>query len=186
MSVATKSAELSSTVKSLATLALFLWPCWASARGFDAPSVWTHALPIGSGALELLSDASGRSSIIEGQLKDLEKSDVVVYVTDLPAGSVGGPSSYLSFLSNDGRTRYLVVRIDRFRLTPTERIVSLGHELHHALEVAATPSVRDAPGLADLYRRIGREGEKNRFESDGAKATSYRVKAQLNGRPPLI
>lgn len=144
---------------------------------------WTHVIPLSAGAAELLSDAAQRSPIIGTLLRDLEKSDIVAYVADLtPASTAGGPPSYLSFVSRDLTARYLVIRIDRFKLSPTERVVFLAHELHHALEVAAAPEVKDAATLARLYRKIGRETARNRFESDAAQAVSIRVRNELSSR----
>jgi hypothetical protein len=143
---------------------------------------WTHTRPLSPGAIALLEEAAERSTIVTSLLEDLEQADVLVYVTGSMPGAVGGPTSHMVFLSRDETTRYLLVRIDFLRLTPPERIVSLGHELHHALEVANAPEVTDSGGLAQLYRRIGWENEKNRFETAGARITGNRVRSQLNGR----
>ena len=78
-----------------------------------------------------------------------------------------------------GRTRYLLIRIDRFKISVREQIALLGHELQHALEVASAPEVRDASGMAQLYRRIGWEGQKDHFESEAAKSVAQKVRTQL-------
>lgn len=159
----------------------------ALAEATAGPS-WTrtHMRPLSSAAIALLADATERSSIVTTLLKELEQTDIVVYLTDAMPGVARGSASYLVFLSRDASARYLLVRIDRWRVSLPERIVLLGHELQHALEVAAAPEVKDADGLAQLYRRIGWEAQKDRFESAGAKAVSNRVRKQLaqrNQRP---
>ena len=142
---------------------------------------WTHTRPLTPRAAALLADATTRSSIVRTLLRDLERSDVVVYLSDSMVGWAGEPRAYLSFVSSTASTRYLVVRIDRWRLAPLERIAWLGHELQHAMEVAAAPDVKDASGLTRLYRRIGWEDRKGRFESDRAQAIGHRVRDQLSG-----
>jgi hypothetical protein len=129
----------------------------------------------------MLADAATRSSIVRSLLEDLERTDVVVYVSDSMSGLPGEPAAYLEFVSYAAGTRYLLVRIDRWKLSPSDRIIWLGHELQHALEVAADPDVKDAAGLARLYRRIGWEGQTGRFDTRGARDTGIRVRNQLTG-----
>jgi hypothetical protein len=149
--------------------------------GAATTTPWTHTRPLTPGAAALLADATTRSSIVRTLLQDLERTDVVVYLSDSMTGWAGEPRAYLSFVSSPASTRYLVVRIDHRRLAPFERIAWLGHELRHALEVAAAPDVKDAGGLTHLYRRIGWEDTKGRFESDAARAIGHRVRNQLFG-----
>ena len=153
----------------------------ALAEATAGPS-WTHTRPLSVGAIALLANAAEHSSIVTTLLKELEQTDIVVYLTDAMPWAAKGSASYMVFLSRDATTRYLLVRIDRWRVSVPERIALLGHELQHALEVAAAPDVNDADGLAQLYRRIGWEAQKNRFETAGAKAVSNRVRKQLAER----
>lgn len=136
----------------------------------------THTLPLSPSVIALLAAAQNRSSIIGDLLDALERSDIVVYVADTMPAPLSGPTSYLSFLSNEAGARYLLVRLDRMRLSASERIVALGHELQHALEVAEAPEVRSARGLAQLYRRIGWESRPDRFETERAQTTGRRVR----------
>jgi len=142
---------------------------------------WTHTRPLTPGAIRMLADATERSSIVRTLLQDLEQTDIVVYLTDSMAGTADEPATYLGFLSRAAGTRYLLIRIDRWRLPAGECIVWLGHELQHAIEIAAAPDVKDAAGLAKLYRHIGWEGQKGRFESAGAQTIGNRVRDQLAG-----
>ena len=140
---------------------------------------WKHVLALSPSAIELLQESVARSSIVESLLYQLEATEIVVYITDVMPGAVMGPASYLAYLSNDERARYLLVRIDKWRTTPYERIALLGHELQHALEVAGAPEVRDGKGLAKLYRRIGWEGQKDRFETEAAQTMGNRIRSQV-------
>jgi hypothetical protein len=152
----------------------------AAASEARAPSS-THVRPLTTGATALLAEATDLSAIIRMQVQQLEKSDVVVFLSDSISSSTGEPRASLVFMSYVAGTRYLVVQIDRWKHLPADRIASLGHELQHALEVAAAPDVKNSDGLARLYRQIGWEGKTGRFESDGAVATGRRVRNQLAG-----
>ncbi|MEO8501677.1 MAG: hypothetical protein ABI565_12230 [Vicinamibacteria bacterium] len=148
-----------------------------------APPSWARTRPTSRGAIALLANAAQRSSIITSLLGVLERSDLVVYVADSMPGAEGGSAaSHLVFLSLDSTTRYVLIQVDRFRLSPIESIVALGHELRHAVEVAEAREVRDTTTLVQLYRRIGREGQKNRFETEAARDTGNRVRRELAHR----
>lgn len=129
-------------IEGLIAVVLTLFVAQAASAQAPPANPWTHTHPLSSSAIELLADATERSSIVASLLDELEQTDVVVYIVDSMPGVISGPTSYLAFLSLDATARYLLIRIDRFRLSPPERIVSLGHELQHALEVAAAPDVK--------------------------------------------
>jgi len=143
-------------------------------------TTWSHTRPLSPGVINLIEGASERSLIVTRLMKELEATDLVVYVSDSMPGVNAGPKSNLAFLAREGGLRYVMVRIDFWRLSPPERIAALGHELQHALEIAAAPEVKSAASLAELYRRIGWEGHEGRFESGDAQDTGHRVRAQLD------
>lgn len=126
-----------------------------------------------------MEEASDRSAIIAAQLAELEGSDVIVYVSDTMPGVFTGPKSNMVILTTEADVRYLWIRLDTSRLSPTDRITALGHELQHAREVAEAPEVRDSKGLARLYRRIGWESSPNRFESNEAQAVAVRIRKEI-------
>ena len=113
-------------------------------------------------------------------LRRFETTDAVVYVTDALPVVRNGPKSNLAFLSLDSTVRYLRIWLDGSRLSPSERIAALGHELFHALEVANAPEVKDARSFVKLYRRIGWESTKDRFETQGARDMSDRIRKYLD------
>lgn len=145
-------------------------------------SAWSRTRPLSAGAITLLKDAVEHSAIVEDLLEQIERTDLVVYLMDSMPGVFVGPKSSMVFLSGDTSNRYLLIRLDQMRLPQPERIAALGHELHHALEVAAAPEVKDALDMAGLYRRIGWETSKGRFESRGAQAIAFRIAKQLGKR----
>lgn len=146
-----------------------------------SPSLhWTRTRPLTPGALALIEAAAERSAIVQGLLDDLERTDLVVYIADAMPGAFVGPKSALTLVSGASATRYLMIRIDSMRLPLPARIAALGHELYHALEVAAAPEVRDIAGLATLYRRIGWETSAGRFESRGAQEATFQIARQIN------
>lgn len=136
--------------------------------------------PLTPGGAEVLREARQRSSIVASLLEGFETTDAVVYVSDAMPPVRNGPKSNLVFLSLDSTVRYLRVWLDGSRLSPSERIAALGHELFHALEVAAAPEVKDARGFVRLFRRIGWETSKDRFETEGARDISDRIRRSLD------
>ncbi len=156
----------------------------AASRPSSAPmgSLMTprnSVIPLSTSAASLLRDAIELSPGVNRLLRELGRSDVVVYVTNLKAGDRVGPRSYMSFLALDANRRYLLVRIDHWSVSPAERIALLGHELQHALEVAEAPEVRDAETMAGMFRRIGSEVAFNTFETRGAREVAHLIRREL-------
>ena len=140
---------------------------------------WERTRPLSASALALIETAAERSAIVQGLLDDLERTDLVVYIADAMPGAFVGPKSAMTLVSGVTATRYVMIRIDSMRLPLKARIAALGHELYHALEVAAAPEVKDSAGLAALYRRIGWETTAGRFESRGAQEATFQIARQL-------
>ena len=141
----------------------------------------THVRALTPGAAALVAQAAERAPAVRTMLGDLERTDLVVFVSDSMAGAAGEPDAYLTFVTRAAGIRYVLIRINRWRAFPSEPIASLGHELQHALEIAAAPEVADAAGLSRLYRRIGWEEGRGQFETRGARATGHRVRDQVAG-----
>jgi hypothetical protein len=56
-----------------------------------------------------------------------------------------------------------------------------GHELQHALEVAAHPEVRDAATLGTLYEKIGiGMAHRGRFDTVAAQQAGRKVRNELS------
>jgi hypothetical protein len=110
-------------------------------------------------------------------LKRLQRSDVYVYVEEVPR-LPGALEGRLVILPPAHGTRYVRIQITR-RGEPNDSIAVLGHELRHAVEVADAPDVVDAVGLAALYRRIGIDRGNNEFDTLEAQETGKRVLKEL-------
>lgn len=136
-------------------------------------------VPLSTGAASVLKDAVERSPVVNRLLRELSRSDIVVYVTNLRPGDRVGPKSYMTFLARDATHRYLLVRIDHWSIPHTERVALLGHELQHAVEVAEAPEVRDAETMARLFRRIGSEAALNTFETRTAREIARLIRVEL-------
>jgi hypothetical protein len=165
----------------LASVLLVLCTAHAALAAAPARPLWSHMRPLTQGAAELLTRAADRSTILRTQLEAIERSDVVVYLLDSMSRGAGHTKASLEFVVSAGGKRYVVVKVDRWRLNPCEAIAWLGHELQHVIEVVGAPAVTDATQLARLYRRIGWEYGSGQFESDAAQTAGHRVRNELAG-----
>jgi len=165
-----------------ALLAIMWWPALAIAQDDCKPP--PHVRP--EKALRpLVDEATHRSPAVRALIDRLEGFDVTVYIRlqsfdqfDLEGrvGMLGAPSSH----------RYLVIELARGR-TGYSQMVTLAHELFHATEIAAEPSVVDVHSLAAFYARIGiRTGNhagRRTFETVGAAAAGEQTRRELRAFP---
>jgi hypothetical protein len=128
----------------------------------------------------LLLEGLKRSVTFADLVAAVNASDVIVYiqrVNQLPPTIAG----QLVIVPVPNPQRYLRIQIIN-HLSPDETIALIGHELRHALEVAAAPEVRDQRGLMALYQRIGEPGGRiHSFDTRAAQNTGRRVKSELAG-----
>jgi hypothetical protein len=129
----------------------------------------------------LIADAARRSPAIQASIDRLERLDVVVYVRGALFDTLE-LDGRVALLSTVGTRRYLVIEIACGRSELTQ-MTTLGHELFHALEIAAEPSVVSAGTLADFYSRIGSKTGDTRgrrtFETEAAAAAGLRARREL-------
>jgi hypothetical protein len=124
-----------------------------------------------------LEEAARRSPTIAAQMRALADSDLIVYVDLKPIPAE--PLASTKIVSANRSARYLRVSIAAF--ATIDRIVLLGHELQHALEIAAAPDVRDGAGMQRLYRAIGtRRHADTRFETIAAMRINTTIRRELN------
>lgn len=126
----------------------------------------------------LLAKGAKRSPTFARLLRELNDTDVIVYVETtayLPPGLEGR----LTFMASAGGVRYLRVQVPT--AVPLEVLIATaGHELHHALEVAAHPEVQTSADLAVLYMRIGVQGSvRDRYDTAEARSVGRRVRAEM-------
>ena len=127
----------------------------------------------------LLVQGVRRSATFAELVTALNQSDVIVYIQSvdrLPSTLAGR----LMLAADAHGHRYLRIQV-RQTLTPNESIALMGHELRHALEVAAAPEVRDAQGLIALYQRIGDVSVTgmHAYETDAAQDIGRQVRTEL-------
>ena len=101
-------------------------------------------------ARSLLQEGASRSGTFRGLLEALDRSDVIVY---LETGPLDRPGALL-FVSSGG-ARFLRILVRASGRPDDEVIAWIGHELQHAVEISATPDVKDDNGVLRLFRRIG-------------------------------
>ena len=134
---------------------------------------------------DLLALAVRRSPTIREMIGRLERYDVIVYIrhrsfTDsLLQGHIG-------VLSTVAGRRYLVIEIACGRIW-ADQIGTLGHELHHALEIAEHPSIVDSRSLAKFYEQYGTRTSGHSvgatFETVGARITGQQVRREAFTSP---
>lgn len=130
-------------------------------------------------AQSLLEAGARRSATFAALMRAVDATDVVVLVEltrDLPQGVEGR----LVFVTCAGGVRYLRAQLSS--ALGTDGVIAVaGHELQHAIEVAAHPDVRDSGTMAALYRRIGVPGAApNRYDTAEALSIGRRVRAELD------
>ena len=146
----------------------------------EAASLPPHIRCLSDDARGLLEVAMTRSEAVRGLVESLERTNVVAYLSLSVESRPGWPRASLSFVSYAAGTRYVLIRIDAWRVpSQVDRIAKLGHELWHALEVAAAPEVTTEKDFRDLYRRIGHERSGTRFETEQARAVERDVRTGL-------
>ena len=125
----------------------------------------------------LLALGIRRSPTFARLVEALNATDVLVHVEttrDLPKGLDGR----LSFMATAGGVRYL--RVQALSTVDFDGLIAIvGHELQHALEVAAHPEVRVSADLRQLYERIGIPGVKGRYDTAAARLIGRLVREEL-------
>ena len=129
----------------------------------------------------LVAEAAQRSPEVRGLIDRLEASDVIVYVRcrQFAGQQLDGRVALAAVTAVQ---RYLVIELSCLRNTLVQ-MATLGHELYHAVEIAAEPTIVDARTLAAHYRRVGDalEGSLGRqtFETEAAFEAGRRTRREL-------
>jgi len=128
----------------------------------------------------LMAEGLKRSHTFASLVSALNRTDVIVYIESvmvMPKGTQGR----LSMLPVTGDVRYLRVQI-RAELSRREAIALIGHELRHALEIAAEAEVRDSLSMIRLYERIGHASAgEHAYDTEAAQDTGRIVRRELAG-----
>ena len=108
-------------------------------------------------ALEpFLREAIEKSATTRELVARLDASDVIVYFELLPRMPASLPAG-LTYAATGGRFRYLRIALNATN-SRRQMIAMIGHELQHAVEIAAEPTIRSTRDLQNHYKRIGIAG----------------------------
>ena len=112
---------------------------------------------------DLVQSGAARSATLEQLILAIERTDGLVYLSDgtcMPLIK----ACLLMRLDQAGPNRML-----RIRVTPNrqddETIVSIGHELQHAMEVLSNDWVRTTDDMFVLYQRLGLDPPASWFQT---------------------
>ena len=143
-----------------------------------------HVRPESEVERRLLDELTTRSATVRAFVDALDATDVVVYISHrmFTSSELEGRIGFLQSERRAGPMRYLVVELACGR-SRVDELVTLGHELRHAIEIANAPQVVDARTLSAHYRRIGVRTsgptEWERFETRAAADTSSEIRREL-------
>jgi hypothetical protein len=131
---------------------------------------------------ELIADGYHRSQSFRRLVDGLAETNTLVYVEAGVCTFGHLKACLLPFIATAGQVRYLRIGLTRpLNLGNRNRLIALiGHELQHALEVAAQPDVIDLASMIELYRRIGvpLKGQPG-YETSAARAAGDAVLDEL-------
>lgn len=123
-----------------------------------------------------IDDATRRSVVVRQLLARLACTDVIVYVEITASPQI--PRARTKLVAAVEGTRFLRIGINA-GVALTDLAPLLAHELQHVLEIAERDEVRDEDAVRRLYRRIGRAGGADAFETDAALAVELIVRTEL-------
>ena len=124
--------------------------------------------------------ATEHSAAFRSMVEAIERTDGIVYVHE---GSCRlGLSACLATVQSAPRVRFVHIKVDTRKSVGCELMSSIGHELHHALEVLGNPKVIDDHTLAHFYMREGSTGDDNRLETESAVRAGLQVEKELHAR----
>jgi hypothetical protein len=124
----------------------------------------------------LIRQATDQSATFRRLVAEIQATDGIVYVIRGRCGHYVR-ACLLLWMGAAGPNRMLRVVVDSDR-TDIDTMALLGHELRHALEVLAEPSVRTGAGMFNLYRRNG-AAQRETFETKAAIVASDAVYREL-------
>ena len=145
----------------------------------DAPT--RHVRTTDPAMVGLLRRGYRQSSTFAALVKRLQRSDVIVYVEDVPR-LPGALEGRLMMLPRANGFRYVRIQL-ALRGAPEDSIGILGHELQHAVEVAEAMDVTDTARLEKLYQRIGVRSGPRIYDTIAAQETGKTVRRELGLGP---
>jgi hypothetical protein len=104
--------------------------------------------------VSVLMDGAARSETFRGLIATIEASDGRVYIAEGRCGQLVR-ACFLHTVTIAGATRLLRIVVDP-RYANADLIASVGHELHHVVEVLSNRSLRSAGAIRLFYRSMCR------------------------------
>ena len=145
-------------------------------------SVVPRLRPLDGWAKALLARGVEQSPTFRALVDRLAEADVIVYVEMGP--KVASAPGALRFVGVSASFRFVHIALHQ-SLTHAELVGVLGHELHHAVEVAGAPHIRDEESLRRFYRAHGEPGRGlGAYDSEGAREAGHRVRQEVAGSRP--
>lgn len=152
----------------------------APALAQDTPLPAPHLRP-DPGLRSLVEDAAARSPSIRAAIDRIEAANVIVYVRMAMFRQVGLEGRVGMIAVVNGR-RFLAIELACGR-PEVVTMATLGHELHHAVEIADEPSIVDPRTLAAFYTTHGMQTSNApgqlMFETEGAEAAGRRARREI-------
>jgi hypothetical protein len=103
--------------------------------------------------VQALKEGMARSATFRSLVERIESSHVIVYIAINP-NLKSSLSGALNWMTQAGKYRYVRASV-RPDLMFNQMIVTVAHELQHAVEVIEDESVIDEASLVAMYKRIG-------------------------------
>jgi len=157
-----------------------LLPTAATAQSTSATSrVRSENPPIA----QLIADAPGLSATFRNLVTAIDATNGIVYVESGRCGRSARACLVLNMqVAGPNRILRVVVTTRRDR---EELIGSIGHELHHALEILRDPEITTSAAM--FFHFFGRSSfSPNRFETDGAIQAGRRIEDELRDRAKVL
>jgi hypothetical protein len=145
--------------------------------------VQLQAVRVLSPGLRTTLSASYRASpTMRALVDERERSDLIVYVMDMPMHAGHRVLGTTRFVLAAGGRRYLRVIVSARGATDVQA-ATLGHELRHAVEIARASSVIDLPSFGAFYRNVGQVTASTvrgtSYETEAAQRAGERVRAEI-------
>ena len=149
----------------------------AAAAPSTLPLSVPRVRPLDSWAAMLVARGVQQSPTLRSLVDRLNRSDVIVYIEVGPLQATA--DGMVRFLAATKYGRLVRVSLSH-RLTHHELLGLLGHELHHAMEIADHPDIRDEQALRRFYQAHGEPGcGLGTYESEGARSAGRKVRAEI-------
>jgi hypothetical protein len=173
-------ADAAAMAPRTSTLALLFACASALAGSAQAPDPSLRRVrALDPALLQHVHEGLHRSATFRHIVAALEQSNVIVYLAPgvCDVGRIDG--CLLRFVHVSGNTRYLRIVISR-RVGAERAISVIGHELQHAREVAAAPTVVDGAGLVAMFRQASLR------ECKGVRGECYETQAAIDAEDAIL